>query len=144
MFVRWPGQVKPLRDDNTLASIIDIAPTVLRLAGAKMPSDLRGLDLTDRKAMTNRKSVFGEAYTHDIANLKDPQRSLTARVVIDENYKLIIPGPARPDRSFATTPEKIELYDLKSDPLETNDLAAKLPEVVSRLEAIQNAEWDLK
>ncbi len=144
MFVRWPGQVEPLRDDNTLASIIDIAPTILKLAGATIPSDLHGLDLTDRKAMTDRKSVFVEAYTHDIANLKQPQLSLTAQVVIHENYKLIIPGPAQPDRAFATTPEKIELYDLKSDPLETTNLATKLPEVVARLKAIQNAEWDLK
>lgn len=144
LFVRWPEQVKPLRDDNTLASIIDIAPTILKLAGANIPSDLRGVDLTDREAMTNRKSVFVEAYTHDIADLKQPQRSLTARVVIHENYKLIIPGSARPDRPFATTPEKIELYDLKSDPLETTNLAAKLPNEVTRLQAIQNAEWDLK
>ena len=28
MFVRWPGKVQPLRDDETLASIIDFAPTI--------------------------------------------------------------------------------------------------------------------
>jgi arylsulfatase A-like enzyme len=118
MFVRWPDKVKALRDDDTLASIIDIAPTILKMAGAPVPNDLTGLDLTDRQAMANRKSVFVEAYTHDIADLKQPLLSLTARVVIHGNYKLILPGPARPDRPFATTPEHIELHDLKNDPLE--------------------------
>lgn len=144
MFVRWPGKVTPQRDDNTLASIIDVAPTILKLADAKIPDDLRGLNLIDREAMAKRESVFVEAYTHDIADLKQPQLSLTARVVIHEDYKLIIPGPAKPDRPFATTPEKVELYDLKADPLEKNNLATKLPEKVSQLKAILNAEWDVK
>ena len=35
MFVRWPGKVNPLRDDETLASIIDFVPTILTARGAK-------------------------------------------------------------------------------------------------------------
>ena len=92
--------------------------------------------------MIARKSVFVEAYTHDIADLKQPVRSLTARVVIDGWSKLIIPGPAKPGRPFATTPEKTELYDLKSDPLERTDLAPARAEEVQRLLAIQNAAWN--
>lgn len=141
MFVRWPGKVKPLRDDETLASIIDFAPTILKLAGAAAPADLKGNNLLDHDAMTARKSIFVEAYTHDIADLEKPARSLTAQVVINGWSKLIIPGTAKPDRPFATTPEKIELYDLKSDPLEKTDLAANRPDEVKRLLSIQNAEW---
>lgn len=32
MFVRWLGKVKPLRDDETLASILDFVPAVLAAA----------------------------------------------------------------------------------------------------------------
>jgi arylsulfatase A-like enzyme len=142
MFVRWPGTVKPLRDDVTLASIIDFAPTILKLAGVSAPPDLTGNDLLDRASMTARKSIFVEAYTHDIADLKQPSRSLVARVVIDHWSKLIIPGPAKPDRPFATVPEKTELFDLKSDPLEQTDLSATRSEEVQRLRSIQNGGWE--
>lgn len=141
MFVRWPDKVKPQRDDETLASIIDFAPTILKLAGLDVPENLEGIDLLDRAAMTARKSVFVEAYTHDIADLEKPARSLVARVVIDGWSKLIIPGSAKPDRPFATVPEKIELFDLRSDPMERTDLAVDRPEEVRRLLAIQNAAW---
>jgi hypothetical protein len=37
----------------------------------------------------------------------------------------------------------VELFDLKSDPLEKGDLAAEKPEEVSRLKEIQNAAWSV-
>lgn len=77
IFVRWPVKVKPLRDDETLASIIDIAPTILKVCGQKVPANLPGLDLLDHAAMTARKSVFVESYTHDIAGLGSPRRVLS-------------------------------------------------------------------
>jgi uncharacterized sulfatase len=136
MFVRWPGKVKPQRDDETLASIIDFAPTILDITGAKAPDDLPGLNLTDRDAMKARKSVFVEAYTHDIADLEDPSKSLTASVVIDGWWKLIVPGPVKPDRPFGSVPEATVLYDLKSDPLEKKDVSKEHPEEVARLQAL--------
>lgn len=138
MFVRWPNKVKPLRDDETLASILDFPTTILKLAGAKAPADLPGLDLLDRQAMGARKSIFIEAYTHDIANLANPAESRIAQVVLDGWSKLIIPGPAKPDRPFSTTPVTIELYDLKTDPLEKTNLAAERPDEAKRLQAIYN------
>jgi uncharacterized sulfatase len=136
MFVRWPGKVKPQRDDETLASIIDFAPTILDVTGAKAPDDLPGLSLTDRDAMKARKSVFVEAYTHDIADLEDPTKSLIASAVIDGWWKLIVPGPVKPDRPFAGVPEGAVLYDLKSDPLEKKDVSKEHPEEVARLQAL--------
>jgi arylsulfatase A-like enzyme len=136
MFVRWPGKVEPARDDETLAHIIDFAPTILKLTGAKNPGDLPGLDLMDRAAMKARKSVFVEAYTHDIADLADPSKSLIADVVIDGWWKLIVPSGVKPDRPFSGVPAATVLFDLKSDPLEQKDLAAEHPEVVARLKRL--------
>jgi uncharacterized sulfatase len=142
MFVRWPGKVTPLRDDETLATILDFPTTILKLAGAKVPAELPGLDLLDRDAMTARKSIFIESYTHDIAALAQPAKSLVTRVVIDGWAKLLIPGEARPDKVFASAPTEVELFDLKSDPLEKTNLAAEKPEEVQRLQAIQQRAWD--
>lgn len=135
MFVRWPGKVEPRRDDETLAHIIDFAPTILKITGAKDPGDLPGLNLTDQAAMKARKSVFVEAYTHDIADLADPSKSLIADVVIDGWWKLIVPGSAKPSKPFSTVPGATVLYDLKSDPLEKTDVSKEHPEEAARLKA---------
>ncbi|MDP4625331.1 MAG: sulfatase-like hydrolase/transferase [Akkermansiaceae bacterium] len=144
MFVRWPGKVEPKRDEETLASILDFAPTILQLAGAEMQGKMPGLNLLNREAMTARKAIFIEAYTHDIADLKDPAKSLIAQVVISDWSKLLIPGPATPDRPFSGVPKSLELFDLKTDPLEKNNLASERPDEVKRLQVLQDAEWSVK
>jgi arylsulfatase A-like enzyme len=136
MFVRWPGKLEPQRDDTTLAHIIDFAPTILGITGAKNPGDLPGLNLMDRDDMMARKTVFVEAYTHDIADLEDPSKSRIADVVIDGGWKLIVPGSAKPDRRFSNVPESAVLYDLKTDRLEKSDVAGENPEEVARLKAL--------
>jgi arylsulfatase A-like enzyme len=146
MFVRWPAKVKPLRDEETLASIVDFAPTILKHAGVKAPDGLPGLDLTDQAAMKARKSVFIESYLHDLMDLDHPAKSLTARAIINENYKLIVPSKHKetnPRRaSFSKIAGVIELFDLKNDPAETKNLAAEKPEEVARLKALLDAEWN--
>lgn len=136
MFVRWPGRVTPKRDDEMLASIIDFVPTITKLSGGKLAAGLPGVDLLDRDAMTARKSVFVESYTHDIADLTDPTKSLVTRVVIDGWSKLLVPGKSTPDTSFADAPKATELYDLKADPLEKSDLAKERPKKVARLQGL--------
>lgn len=139
VFVRWPGKVKPQRDETTLASIVDIAPTILKAAGVNIPAELPGLDIRDHEAMVKRKSIEIESYTHDIMDIKDPARSQTARVVIDGWTKLIVPGPVKmegPREKFAAIAGEVELYDLKTDPTETRNLAAEKPAEVERLKAL--------
>jgi arylsulfatase A-like enzyme len=143
MFVRWPGKVQPKRDDTNLASIIDFVPTILNLAGVKVPADLPGLDLTNQEAVAARKSIFVEAYTHDISDLAQPAKSLVTRVVIDGWSKLLLPTSVRPDKTYPSAPTEIELFDLKADPLEMTNLATKNPDEVKRLQAIQEAAWQL-
>jgi arylsulfatase A-like enzyme len=144
MFLRWPGRVAPVRDDETLASILDFPPTILNLAGIPVPEVLPGIDLRDREAMKAREAIFVEAYTHDIAELDQPAKSLISRVVVSGWSKLIIPGPVLPDRPFSSVPESVVLYDLKSDPLEEADVATVRPEEVRRLRAIQDAAWKVE
>jgi len=142
MFVRWPEKVKPARDEETLAHVTDFTTTILNMTGAKRPGDLPGLDLLDHAAMKKRGTVFVEAYTHDIADLEAPEKSLIANVVIDGWWKLILPGPVKPVRSFATVPSEPELFNLQTDPLEENNLATEHPEIVERLTKIQKQNWD--
>ena len=128
--------MEPARDDETLAHLIDFAPTILSITGAKNPGDLPGLNLTDRDAMRARKTVFVEAYTHDIADLADPSKSRIADVVIDGWWKLIVPTGVKPDRPFSGVPAATVLYDLKSDPLEKTDVSKEHPDQLERLKTL--------
>ena len=127
-----------------MASILDFVPTILDITGAKKPGDLPGLNLTDQDALKARKSVFVESYNHDITDLKAPKKSLIARAVVDGWWKLLVPGPNKPDRSFAGVPDGVSLFDLKTDPLEKKNVAADHPEVVARLQGLLKKEWDVK
>lgn len=134
MFVRWPAKLKPLRDDRTLTHLIDIPATILEITGAKKPDDIKGLNLMEPQSLKVRDTVFVEAYTHDIADLDDPRKSLIADVIIDGWWKLIVPGPAKPDRPFSGVPTAPALYNLESDPWEKKDLADDHPEIVAKLQ----------
>ena len=72
------GQSDAHRDDETLASIIDFVPTILKLAGAKAPDgSARPGPLTTR-GDGRAEIVFVEAYTHDIADL-EPRKKASSR-----------------------------------------------------------------
>jgi len=129
-----PGRISPRRDEQTLASSIDIAPTVLSVCGAPVPEKLPGVNLLDPAALARREAIFGEIYSHDVADVDKPTSSLQYRWVISGWWKLIVPASggdgARP-----------ELYDLREDPHETRDLASEKPEVVEKLRQRLDAWW---
>ncbi|MCU0796304.1 MAG: sulfatase-like hydrolase/transferase [Akkermansiaceae bacterium] len=141
IFIRWPGKVDAQRDDRTLASIIDIVPTILKHAGIPVPADMPGIDLADLPAMRKREAVFVESYTHDIADLTAPEKSLLAHVVIRGSHKLLLPGDAMPDRPFSTKPSGPELFDLQADPGETRNLAAEKPDLVREMSLLLQSNW---
>lgn len=123
IFVTHKGTLTPNRDRETLASNIDIATTILRACGIEPPAEMTGLDLRDPASLAKRDRIFVDVYAHDsdLDQLDDLDNGLTARVVIDGWDKLI----ARPGTN--------ELYDLKLDPDDRNDLAADEPGKAGKL-----------
>ncbi len=132
IFITQTGTIKPYRDRRTLASNIDIAPTILKACGIEVPEEMVGLDLRSPEKLEQRDRVFVDAYEHDsdLDQLDDPTHGLKARVVIDGWDKLI---------SF---PNRVELYGLRDDPHEQNELSKQNPDTVARLEEILNGYWD--
>jgi uncharacterized sulfatase len=99
------------------------------------PRGLPGINLTDRRAVAKRGRIFGEQYTHNIADVGEPTRSLQTRWIIDGWWKLIVPDPRHP---ISTLPE---LYHLQKDPWERTDLAGQETRRVSRLRQSLDAWW---
>lgn len=135
---RWPARLKPA-DRSELCSSIDLMPTILAAAGLEPPAGLPGLNLMpamERGARIERDTIFGEGFAHDIADLANPHSSLLSRWCINERWKLILhyDGKATRYRSLHARMQRgPELFDLEADPHESNNLAAKKPEIVQRL-----------
>lgn len=147
--VRWPGNTKTNHVNTDLVSLVDLAPTVLDATGTKPIPNLPGLSLVPLlkgEDVEWRTHLFTEFNIHSAHNYY-PQRTIQ-----NQRYKLILnlmPGITNPgyqftnNRFFANlvdtinaTPEpirsayhnmerppKLELYDLKNDPHEFNNLA---------------------
>jgi uncharacterized sulfatase len=144
ILVSWPGRIAPTVV-SAPASAVDLMPTLLKLAGAKVPADGDGLDLLDDVALKARPFVAGQNSTHDIRQLGNPAASLRYRWLVAGDLKLIVSsglktGGTQHGSADATEPPR--LFDLKADPHEQRDLAAERPADVKRLTTQLDAWWD--
>ena len=155
IMLRRPGTIEP-RTSPALASAVDIVPTVLAACGMQRPAELPGVNLLDDAATTARHQVFGECYTHTLADLDDPVRSLLWRWAVQDRWKLIVPAPPVPGKQFPAwqgrhvddasrgTYERgePELFDVVADPDERTNLAGDHPDIVARLRADLDRWWN--
>jgi uncharacterized sulfatase len=134
IMIRWPGHVQP-KMSTDLAESIDLVPTLLHAVGIKPTKTFPGIDLLDAAAVSARKTIYGECFTHNFVDLNVPAASLRWRWLINGYDKLIVPNKAnQPD-------DVVELYDLKADPTEEKNLAAENADKVKALTAKLDAWW---
>ncbi len=134
ILVRWPGKAVP-RSCAVPVSAIDVAPTVLKAVGLEATAGMDGVNLLDERAVTDRRAIFGELFTHNAINIHDPVANLRYRWVVAGNWKLIVPH-----RSNEPT-GAVELFDLSRDPGETRNLAGSEPRQVEHLQALLDEWW---
>ncbi len=129
-----PGVTKPRSHSETLVESVDLYPTLNQLAKLPSPGVPQALDgaslvpILQRKAFTKKKEAVFHAYP------RSPREkgNLIGRAVRTERYRLV--EWKRPGASGETA--DLELYDYKTDPDETKNLAGEKPKVVARLRAI--------
>ena len=141
----WPGTLQP-GERSELVSSIDLVPTMLAAAGARLPPDLPGLNLLPalkQQTAWQRDAIFGEGFSHDIAEISDPQASLLYRWCIQDRWKLVLTCDGEVHRYASTHPRtelRPQLFDLVADPHETRNVAGDHPQIVERL-ADKIAVW---
>lgn len=145
--VRWPGTVKPgtVRDD--LTCFLDVAPTLLALAGAEIPARMQGRVFLGEKTQPAPKyafscrdrmdetydrvrSVRGERYRY-VRNFHPELPYMQWLNYLDEMpiqqdwRRLAFEGKLNPVQMqwWTRTKPKEELYDLEADPYEVKNLA---------------------
>lgn len=134
IMIRWPGKVQPQMTDD-LAQSIDFVPTLLKAVGIEPTKAMPGINLLDEAAVTARKTLYGECFTHNFVDLNVPASSLKWRWIVDGHDKLIVPDKANQPNDV------VELYDLQSDPTEEKNLAGDHADKVKALSAKLDAWW---
>jgi arylsulfatase A-like enzyme len=155
LVIRWPKKLpppshfKPGTVDDRLISSIDLAPTMLALAGAAKPDKMQGEIFLGDQAGPPRQYVFGardrcdetvarfrtvrDARYRYIRNFMPERPFLQANQYKQSQYpvwnllkQLAAEGKLTPEQAFLTAPRMPaeELYDLEQDPYETHNLAA--------------------
>ena len=115
---RWPGRIAPGRVSNHLWYFPDILPTIAELCGAPLPPDIDGLSLVP-------ELLGAAAAGRPQAQHRYLYWEFVGQVAVREgNWKAIQPKAGAP----------WELYDLARDVSERNDLAARHPDVLARLQ----------
>jgi len=91
------------KEVNTVVDESDIAPTIIKLVGLPIPSDFRGvsISLSDEGRNLRNKTIYAE---------QRQEGNLTS--IIEGEFKLIINHKN----------DKMELYNLRKDPFEKNNL----------------------
>ncbi|MEY4149871.1 MAG: hypothetical protein RL555_475 [Bacteroidota bacterium] len=112
LLARWPGVIKPGTETNALTQTIDYAPTLLNVAGVSIPKFMQGESLLPLLA-GERKSLQRKFLYYHFYEYKADHTVLPHLGIRGEDYKLI----------YFYTVKEWELYDLKKDPAEQNNLA---------------------
>jgi arylsulfatase A-like enzyme len=141
LLVRWRGHVTPGVCDVPVHHV-DLFPTLAALTGAPLPPgvELDGEDLSPlllRGETLPPRALFWHfpAYLEGKSDRFQHFRTVPGGAVRRADWKLIEYFEPRPDGS-----PWIELYDLRTDPRETNDLAPSEPERAVALRA-ELAAW---
>lgn len=148
LIVRWPGTVKPgsVRDD--LVCFLDLAPTIISIAGGEVPSQMVGRVMLGDKTQPAPKYLFaardrmdetydrvrsvrGERYRY-VRNF-NPElpyfqyiNYMDEMPILKDWRKLAFEGKLNDTQKLFWTraKPKEELYDLEKDPYEINNLAS--------------------
>ena len=131
--VRWTGKVKPQVSD-ALVSHIDLFSSLAKLVDAEVPADAAP-DSKDYLAAFLGEDTKGRAYVVEAAN---------ALSVSDGTWKYITPNDYSPysketNTELGNAPED-QLYNLKEDVGEKENVATAHPEEVERLKEILDKE----
>jgi arylsulfatase len=135
----WPGMIAP-GDVDALAAHIDVFPTLAELAGAMLPEELKA-KLDGRSLLPllkDAKAPWPERYLFTHVGRWEKGQALQSKY----RQCSVRSGPYILVSASRTGEKHWELYDLKADPGEKNDIAAEHPEVVKRLEAAYDQWWN--
>ena len=118
LIVRWPSRIKAAQVSDFVGAFWDFMPALAEVAGEKCPTNIDGISFLP--------TLLGRAQTnhHEFLYWEFHEKGFQQAVRIGD-WKAIRPQPG----------EQLELYNLKNDIGEKENLADKNPAVIARIEA---------
>lgn len=133
LLVKLPGNINAGVVSNNLARLVDIAPTMLQLAGLPVGSDMAGKSLCNAEGvLADSGGVYSFAENDFEGNQQKAVRSLDSALIV-----------ANEDNPRGVAP--VEFYDMKKDPNQQKNLA-EIPEAQKGVDAMQdviNQYWKM-
>jgi arylsulfatase A-like enzyme len=116
MIARWPKRIKAGAKSDQVWAHWDLLPTLAEIAGVKPPANIDGISMLN--ALLGRRQR-----NHEFLYWEFHERGFSQAARMGD-WKAVRKSPDSP----------LELYDLKNDLGEQNDVAVKHPEVVKKIE----------
>ncbi|TWT51709.1 Arylsulfatase [Thalassoglobus neptunius] len=128
----WPGKVPAGTSSDVPIISIDVAPTLLDIADVDVDTSFDGVSF--RKVITEQGSLPPRPlFWASLSNSGSRSEAMRSG-----DWKLVVKHPKASPGSFENP--KPELYHLKNDPGESNDLSREYPERVEQM-LIQLRSW---
>lgn len=134
-FLRWPaGGLGEPRDIEALTAHVDILPTLLDYLEIERPAGppLHGKSL---RPLLELGEWAPRTLVTDSQRLENLVKYRQAAVMSDE-WRLVYPGAGG-------DPDAVELYAIRKDPGQNDDVASSKPDVVARLKAAYEEWWSI-
>jgi len=133
LLVRWPGRIKAGAVSEQVFAFWDVLPTLAELGGARAPEKLDGVSLVP--------TLFGKMQMnqHEFLYWEFHEKGFHQAVRMGD-WKAVRHGLDQP----------LELYNLKADLGEKENVAEKNPEIVAKIEAYlktartESKDWPVK
>jgi hypothetical protein len=130
-FVRWPARLEPGRKVDRIAAHVDVVPTLLDACAVSPPEDVKLDGRSILPLLEGRQVDWPDRTLYVQWHRGDEPVRYRAFAARSQGYKLVHAGSVEPGVDPADVP--FELYDMRSDRLERNNLAAEHPEIVERM-----------
>ncbi|HEY1191630.1 MAG TPA: sulfatase-like hydrolase/transferase [Gemmata sp.] len=147
---RWPGHIKADSVCRVPAMTIDILPTIAKRIGADLPKrPIDGKDIFALLQCAPGADMVHDAYFHYYGtNELQAVRTRAWKLMLPHTYRTMADQPqgadGKPGRYKQVKIEKPELYDMRTDPGETKNVAGTNPQVVKLLlELAEKARDDM-
>jgi arylsulfatase A-like enzyme len=135
LIARWPGHVPAGKVSDVPWAFWDFLPTCAELVGARVPAEAKADGLSVVPALMGGAGPKREYFYWELHEAGRSQQAVRFG-----DWKAVKNAPSQP----------VELYDLKSDPVEANNVAAQHPDLVEKAAGLMKAahvdspDWPMK
>ncbi|MEP4079907.1 arylsulfatase [Haloferula sp.] len=129
--VRWPGKVKAGSTNDHISAFQDILPTMAELTAQPTPKQVDGVSMLPTLLGKSDQTPNDYLYFEFV---QGNSKSYTSRALRMGDWKAVQRSENNKGQKFAP----IELYNLKKDLGEKNNLASKNPELVQQMEKLMD------